>query len=270
MTPISHTRDTVGLLSRSIADLVVLDNAIVEDSSALEVVPADTLRLGVPRGYFYQGIDTETSVIIEAVLSRLAAANVQLFEVDIPDIGDLIARSAFPIALFEVAHDLPAYLEDFATGVNFGALSAAAASPDVQGVLALVSGEDRVSEASYAAALQARTQLRKNFHDYFIQGQFDAIIFPTTLLPARSIEDSQETVDLNDARVPAFPTYIHNTDPASIAALPAISLPAGLTASGLPVGIEVDGPEQSDRHLLAVAKTLEDLIAFGGRPGSRP
>ena len=75
-----------------------------------------------------------------------------------------------------------------------------------------------------------------------------------------------ETVELNGAQVPTLPTYIHNTDPASIAALPGISLPVGLTASGLPVGMEIDGPEQSDRRLLAIARTLERIIGFSGRP----
>ena len=39
-----------------------------------------------------------------------------------------------------------------------------------------------------------------------------------------------------------------------------------LTASGLPVGMEIDGPEQSDRRLLGVANTLESIIGFNARP----
>jgi len=130
----------------------------------------------------------------------------------------------------------------------------------------LVSGEGKTSEEVYAAAMDARQQLRKNFQEYFADLQLDAIIFPTTILPARPIEGSIETVELNGEQVPTLPTYIHNTDPASIAALPGISLPVGLTSSGLPVGMEIDGPELSDRHLLAVAKTLEDIAGFKGRP----
>jgi Asp-tRNA(Asn)/Glu-tRNA(Gln) amidotransferase A subunit family amidase len=45
-----------------------------------------------------------------------------------------------------------------------------------------------------------------------------------------------------------------------------ISLPVGLTSAGLPVGMEIDGPEQSDRRLLAVARTLESVIHFSARP----
>ena len=43
----------------------------------------------------------------------------------------------------------------------------------------------------------------------------------------------------------------------------------GLTAEGLPVGIEIDGPENSDRRLLAIAATLEQIFGFSARPPSR-
>jgi len=266
VTPISHTRDTVGLMARTVGDVVALDNVIVPAAPPLTEVAAPEIRLGVPRGYYYQDLDSEAAAVVAATLEKLSAAKVQLIEADVPDLAALLKQSAFPIALFEVAQDLPAYLQTFATGTDFAALSAAAASPDVNGALQMVSGPDRVTEEAYAAALAARKKLRQNFRDYFAGQRLDGIIFPTTLLPARPIEGGEETVELNGARVPTFPIYIHNTDPASIAALPAISLPAGLTAAGLPVGIEVDGPEQSDRHLLAAARTLEAIIAFKGWP----
>jgi mandelamide amidase len=266
VTPISKTRDTVGLLSRTVADLIVLDDVIVPGAPVVTAIAANEIRLGVPRAYFYQNIDAEAASVVEAVLVQLAAAGVQLIETDIPDIDGLMASSAFPIAFYEVLRDLTAYLEEFDTGVSFGELTAAAASPDVKGVLTLVSGEGKTSEEVYAAAMSAREQLRKNFQEYFASQQLDAIIFPTTILPARPIEGSLETVELNGERVPTLPTYIHNTDPASIAALPGISLPVGLTISGLPVGMEIDGPEQSDRRLLGVAKILEAIVGFSARP----
>ncbi len=266
VTPISKTRDTVGLLARTVTDLIVLDDVIVPGATAVTAIAASEIRLGVPRAYFYQNIDAEAARVVEATLASLTAAGVQLIETEIPDIDELMANSAFPIAFYEVLRDLTAYLEEFDTGVSFGELAAAAASPDVKGVLGLVSGDGKTSEEVYAAAMSARQQLRKNFAQYFADQKLDAIIFPTTILPARPIEGSLESVELNGEQVPTLPTYIHNTDPASIAALPGISLPVGLTASGLPVGMEIDGPEQSDRRLLAVARTLETIVGFSGRP----
>ena len=269
VTPISHTRDTVGLLSRTVADLIVLDDVIAGSTEPVAAIPAGEIRLGVPRAYYYRNLDLETAAVIETVLARIREAGVQLVEAEVPDVGDLLEMSAFPIALYEVARDLPAYLEEFDTGVSFSDLSASVASPDVHGVFGAVNGEGRIPDEVYAAALDAREQLRKNFRELFASQEFDAIIFPTTILPARPIAGSMETVELNGEQVPTLPSYIQNTDPASIAALPGLSLPVGLTASGLPVGMEIDGPEQSDRRLLAVAKTLESIIGFDGRPPQR-
>jgi len=266
VTPVSHTRDTIGLMSRSVADLIVLDDVIVQNAQPLLPLAPDEIRLGVPRAFYYQNLDQETAAVIEQVLVKLAQAHVQLIYAEIPDVADLIAQSGFPIALYEVQRDLPAYLAAFPTGISFAELSAAVASPDVQGILQSMTGAGAVSEEAYAAALNAREQLRKNFREYFAKQDLDGIIFPTTLLPARPIQGSLETVELNGIQVPTFPTYSHNTDSASIAGQPGISLPAGLTASGLPVGMEIDGPEQSDRRLLAVAKTLESIMDFRARP----
>jgi mandelamide amidase len=265
VTPVSHTRDTIGVMGRKVMDLVLLDETIVADAMPLTEVPASAIRLGVPRGYFYQDLDAELAVVVDLALQKLSAAKVQLVEADIPDIGSLVAASSFQIAGFEIVRDLPAYLENYSTGVVFADLVANIASPDVQRLMAWVTGEEAVTEESYQAGLRARQQLRQNFDAYFASQKLDAIIFPTTQLPARPIAGSDEAVDLNGAQVPTFPTYVRNTTPASMAALPGISLPAGLTAAGLPVGMEIDGPEQSDRHLLAVARTLEAIFDFRSR-----
>ena len=268
VTPISHTRDTIGLITWSVADLVLLDRVI--DSQGPDVTPLlpAEIRLGVPRTYFYANLDQQSAVVIGDTLALLAEAGVTLVDVDLDSIGPLIAQSGFPIALYEAAHDLPEYLESFGTGVTFSELAAAIASPDVRGIFAGISGEGQVSEEAYTAALSVREELRRVFREFFSAHDLDAIVFPTTLLPARPIENSMQTVELNGEQVPTFLTYIHNMDPGSIAALPGISLPVGLTATGLPVGIAIDGPANSDRQLLAIAATLEQIFGFSARPSA--
>ncbi len=266
VTPISHTRDTVGLIGRSVADLIVMDHIIDPGGQRISTVSADSIRLGVPRAYYFDNVDAQAGVVIEAALTRLSDAGVTLIPADPPGIDALLARSAFPLALYEVMIDLPAYLEEFSTGKDIAAIAEAAGSPDVQGLFASLLGDGKVPEEVYADALAARAEMREVFATYFENAELDAMIFPTTLLPARPIENSLQTVELNGAQVPTFPTYIHNTDPASIAALPGISLPVGLTANGLPVGIEIDGPEGTDRQLLAIAAEIERIFEFTARP----
>jgi mandelamide amidase len=266
VTPISHTRDTIGLLAWQVADLILLDSVIDTQGSAVPSLTPDEIRLGVPRTYYYANLDEQSARIIENALVLLANAGVTLIEVDPEGIGPLVAQSGFPIALYEAVHDLSDYLETFDTGVTLAELAAATASPDVQGIFAGITGDGQVGEDVYLAALETRELLRQVFRDYFDSNDLDAIIFPTTPLPARPIENSMQTVELNGVQVPTFPTYIHNTEPGSIAALPGISLPVGLTAKGLPVAIEIDGPENSDRRLLAIAAILEQIFAISARP----
>ena len=130
----------------------------------------------------------------------------------------------------------------------------------------LESMQEQISDSTYAKALSVREDMRNMMRDYFVRFDLDGLIFPITLLPARPIEDVLESAELNQARVPTFNTYTHNTDPATIAALPGISLPAGITHSGLPVGIEMDSPEGSDRKMLALAAVLEKILNFTAQP----
>jgi mandelamide amidase len=54
-----------------------------------------------------------------------------------------------------------------------------------------------------------------------------------------------------------FGTCIRNTDPCTNAGIPSVSIPAGLTSGGLPVGMQIDGPLGSDSNLLAIGMGIE-------------
>jgi indoleacetamide hydrolase len=71
-------------------------------------------------------------------------------------------------------------------------------------------------------------------------------------------------VSMNGGQVRTFQTFIRNTTCGSGAGIPGVSLPAGLTRSGLPVGLGLDGPAGSDRKLLSIALAIE--AEFGVLP----
>jgi mandelamide amidase len=66
--------------------------------------------------------------------------------------------------------------------------------------------------------------------------------------------------------VPVFDTMIRNTDPGSNAGLPGLSLFAGMTPGGLPVGLEIDGPVGSDTKLLGLGMSIEAILGTAPRP----
>lgn len=257
VTPVSRTRDTIGLMANTVSGIALLDGVITHRDQRIAPRTAATMRLGIC-SYFFAGIDREIKPVIDAALAGLTAAGVELVDVDMPDLGPLMELSAFPIAMYEVSRELRQYLVKYDTGIDFPMLLNAVASSDVKALLQLAAGE-QVSAEAYAAALVARAQLAQHYQLAFAEHELTAMVMPTTPLPSRDIEHPLDTVDLNGVQVPTFPTYIRNTEPATIAALPSLTLPAGLTRHGLPVGLLLDGID--DRELLATGLQIEKVLS---------
>lgn len=259
IVPISHTRDTAGPMTRSVADCALLDR-VVTGSTELAVVSLKGLRLGVPRGHFWENLDTEVASLMEATLRALKEQGAVLVEADIPDAARLDNEAGFPIALYETIVDLDAYLAEHGSTMRYADIVAQVASPDVKGLLQSLLGEGAVPEAAYRHALNVqRPQLQAAYSDYFKRHDLSAVVFPTTPLPAALIGED-ETVTLNGQVVPTFPTFIRNCSPASVAGIPGISLPAAMTRAGLPLGLELDGPQNADARLLAIARAVEAAL----------
>ncbi|MEJ2122501.1 MAG: indoleacetamide hydrolase [Alphaproteobacteria bacterium] len=261
ITPISHTRDTAGPMARTVADLILLDRAIA-GGGQVEAAAANGIRLGVPRGAFWANLGPETKRVAEAALEKLKAAGVTLVEADLPTVQELNNKVSFPVALYEAPRDLSDYLKIYKTGLTVQAVADKIASPDVKGVfMGPILGEKPMPKPAYDAAIKTfRPQLRQAYAEYFAANKVDAIIFPTTPLVAAPIKGSDETVMLNGKKVPTFPTYIRNTDPGSNAGIPGLTVPAGLSKDGMPVGLEIDGPAWTDRRLLAIGLTMESVL----------
>ena len=261
VVPISHTRDTVGPMGRSVADVALLDSVITATPLAV-ALPLRGLRIGVPAS-FWAGLDLQVAAVMAAARSQLQAAGVVFVNVDIPTLAEVNAKVSFPLALHEPIADIPAYLAATGvTGISLADVAAGVASPDVKAafgaILADAFGKD------YDAAMRThRPRLRSLYEAYFRSAVLDAMMFPTTIAPAALIDVARGSgqVSVNGgAPADSFATFIRNTDPGSNAGIPGLSLPAGLTGSGLPVGLELDGPVGSDRRLLGIGLAMEALL----------
>lgn len=253
--PISHTRDTAGPMARTVADCVLLDTVVTGAAPVSPRAPKD-LRLGVPRQFFCEPLDTELARLFDAFLDRLRDAGATLIEVDLSAAKDLNDRAGMAITGYELRVDIPGYLRAHDLPFGLETLVAQIASPDVKRMFAL---RAEVTEAHYRDALDfQRPALQKLYADCFRQHALTSLIFPTTPLPAPKIGDDETTL-LNGQIVPTFPTVARNTGPGSVAGLPGVAFPIGMTAAGLPVGVELDGPIGSDNNLLAAALVLEAL-----------
>ncbi|RKV92357.1 MAG: Asp-tRNA(Asn)/Glu-tRNA(Gln) amidotransferase GatCAB subunit A, partial [Candidatus Saccharimonas sp.] len=104
-------------------------------------------------------------------------------------------------------------------------------------------------DAYYLKAQKARTILINEFSKLF--EQYDFLLLPTAPTPAFAIgENTSDPVKMYLADV--------MTVPPSLAGLPAISVPAGISAGGLPIGAQLVGSMKSDAKLIALAGDMED------------
>lgn len=260
IAPISHTRDTAGPMARTVLDVALLDSILCGQVPDANFSPAraENLRLGVLRDPCWQGLEAGVATVCDQALVKLADAGIELIDVKVDQLEALSAAIGFPVALYEFAHDLPAYLQVAHFPLSLTALADGVGSPDVAQIIRGLLAQG-IPASVYQHALETRVVLQAAYKKCFAAHRLDALIFPTTPLTARPIGDD-ETVALNGGRVPTFATFIRNTDPGSNAGIPGISIPAGLTPEGLPVGLELDGGYQNDRALLAVAATIEAIL----------
>ena len=269
IVPISHTRDTAGPMARSVGDCALLDAVVTGGKTAAAGASLKGMRIGVPRRHFWEGLDDEVGRIGEDALRRIREAGATLVDVDLGEAAALAAECGFPIALYEARADIGRYLAEHGNSLDFEGLVQRTASPDVKAVLQGLSGAGAVPEAAYRRAMATlRPTLQEAYRRLFRDQGAAAVIFPTTPLPAAAIGED-ETVIVNGTPRPTFPTFIRNCEPASLAGIPGVSLPAGMTAEGLPVGIEIDGPEGSDAELLGIGAALEAVLPHQPAPPLR-
>jgi Asp-tRNA(Asn)/Glu-tRNA(Gln) amidotransferase A subunit family amidase len=255
VVPVSRTRDTVGLLTGDVADAMLVDQAITGVASKrLELAGR---RLGVPRPLFYDGLEVEVSAVLEGALARLADAGAVLVDTEVADLEALLAPIALPLTLFECPREIGVYLAAHRSPVRVWEIVEAMASPVERGWLENELWGEPVSDESYRSIIaNGRPAVIDAYQRCFESGRLDALVVPTTRLTARPV-GQDETVLIDGQPVPTLEAYLRNTDPAAVAGLPSISVPAGRTASGLPVGLSFEGPPGGDATILGLAEAFE-------------
>ncbi len=269
ITPISHTRDTAGPMAATMADVALLDRVIAGGEA---IAPADLgdVRIGLVKSMLVN-LDSDTEAAFQAALVRLTSEGVTVVDIEMPDLAALNAAVGFPVALYEAYDDMVAYLARTATGVTIEAMVAQIASADVKGTyeglvlprkLPAPDGSLVDAKLLYDEAINvARPMLQAVYQQTFVNNGLDAIAFPTT--PRVAIASNAESSSLGN-----FGLFIQNTDPGSNAGIPGIQIPIALGAtSGLPIGLELDGPAGSDERLLAIGVALDGV--FGRLPAPK-
>ena len=233
LIPLSLTLDAVGPISRSVVDLaIVLDAMAAQDADDpstvavnadyLAAVSADGLqgrRIGVDQ---HPTLTGDVAGVFEAALGELAANGVQLVEIDVPNTPP--------------ASDLGAFMEP----EEKAALNAYLAKyPDPP--LAIESAPP-LDTLTHRAAIEGRASYRRTVTALLDEHQLDAVVYPGAMTVATPIGTGSEPFDCQRA---------------SVGGLPALVMPAGFSADGLPIAIELMGRQFDEETLIAMAAGWE-------------
>ena len=259
--PIAESRDTVGPMALCISDLALLDS-IITDEYGLPPIALNELRLGVPRE-FWRNLDADTKKLTEAALDKLKAHGIHLVTIDDAGLQELNEPVGFSVVIYEAYDCMVKYLSDYGHDMDIEQLAEKIGSPDVRSIYEnwvlprKVPSSDGLIDVKplYKAAQNGgRKALRERYQELFTQHNLDALFFPTTAIVAPLAND--------DVNFPSnFEYLIQNTEPSASAGIPSLQIPVGLgDSTGLPVGVQLDGPQGSDRRLLAIGQLLESIF----------
>ncbi len=243
--PLVASLDHCGPMTRTVADAALmlqvlagydrLDIASVEhpaeDYVAALASPVKQLRVGVARVPFVDHLDADVAIAFEAALTTLRTLTRSMSDVVLPSTADAT-----------VGGEMYAYHEAL-----FGKLASRYQIPTRRN---LQNGAN-AKAAEYIRGRWALDLLRRTIDDSFTE--VDVVVLPTRRHTPRTVEASLEREEKDIPRNPE----LENTGAFNTFGIPAISVPCGFTATGLPIGLMIAGPRFAEGRVLALAQAYE-------------
>ena len=191
-------------------------------------------RVGIPDASFYSDLHPETERAVQTAIKTLGELGFQMIDVALPGF-DVAEKASAKILLAEAAAYHHEHMEQHADQIGEDVLTRFRWGLDVTGV-------------EYALARRTQVEWRRQLEILF--ESIDALVLPATPLPATPIDESDPLL-LSQSNLPRFTRMFNLTGN------PAIVLPCGLTQSGLPIGLQIVGPNWQEDKILQVAHTYE-------------
>jgi Asp-tRNA(Asn)/Glu-tRNA(Gln) amidotransferase A subunit family amidase len=258
IVPLSHTQDVAGPLARSMIDLVTVLDATIDGAAFSENLDANALdgaRLGLLTDYLVSSEEyAEVSQVVRHAATAMEKYGATVVDLQIDDL-DEISRGTGVID-YEFASDLASYLQ--AADAPVGSLDDVMESGQYHEALERRyrrSLERANDDEEYRKRLARRPALARLLVDAMDEHQLDAIVYPTLRTKPVAVGESQSG---SLCRLAAH------------SGLPAISLPAGFTDDGVPVGIELLARSHEDGRLVALGFAWEQKASPRRPPATTP
>ncbi len=263
--------DQIGPLTRNVSDAEVLFRAIAgedpnDPTSAPEpemAKPAGKMTVGVPYGFFTEGLGREVKDNFKYSLERLEGLGHKVVEIEMPHVEHALA-CYYIIMPAEVSANMARF-----DGLRYGVLKS---GDDLLADYEKTRGEGLGREvrrrimlgtyvlsagyydAYYGRAAAMREMIRRDFEEVFETGSgsgVDVVAMPTAPSPAFGLGEKVDD---------PIQMYLEDvfTVPANLAGVPAISIPSGNTGQGLPLGLELIAPAWGEDRLFALGRQFNN------------
>ncbi len=253
--PLSASLDHVGPITRTVADAAILLNAIadpaaknaaghavdVPDYAALLGKAPKSLRVGIPRSFFFEDLDPEVAAAVDQALTVITALTADTQDISLNIDTDRILQQAESYAVHaeSVARSPELYQAETLRRIRSG-----------QNIT-----QSQISEGR-AKLEQSRREIQRVFEEV------DLLVTPTVPIPAPQLAELEEHPDLLRPRELVM---LRNTRPFNVWGIPAISVPCGFTKAGLPIGLQISGSHWQEATVLQLAYAYEQATGWHKR-----
>ena len=257
VVPMSATFDNVGPMTRTVLDCAILLGAMAghdpADPDSLDVpVPDFTsgiesgvkgLRIGVERDFYFGPLVVpDVARAIGSALDFLVSEGAELVEMKIPEL-----ELSVPIAMPPILADTTAYHRTWLRERT---------SRYERPTRVMIELGEIIPATHYITAQRARRVLRDRFRTAFVQSRVDVMIAPTLPRPTVPVEELNLVLTDRTGESPGS-SYFRQCVAANIVGVPAMSVPAGFSGDGLPIGMAVFGRPLDEATMFRVARTYE-------------
>jgi len=270
--------DQIGPMTKTVADSALLMNVISGkdplDSTSADIPTPDFsqalgrdvrgLKMGIPKEYFTSGLDPEVERSVMQAIKTLESLGLKMVEISLPHL-DYAVATYYILACAEASTNLSRYdgvkygfrsensehLLDMYQNTREEGFGEEVKRRIILGTFVLSSG---YYDAYYLKGQKVRTLIKQDFENAY--QHCDVIVAPTSPIPAFKLGEKM------DDPLQMYLADIH-TISANLAGIPAISIPAGLTAAeNLPVGLQLMGRHFDEETLLAIGHRFQENTGF--------
>lgn len=273
--------DQAGPMARTVKDCALMLNAMAgaddKDSTVANIPVPDYTKaltgdikgkkIGIPKEYRLDGLNEDVQRIWDKGIQFLKDAGAEIVDISLPH-----TKYALPVyyivACAEASSNLSRYDGvRYTTRVDGNSLDEMYENTRTDGfgdevVRRILLGTFVLSAGFYDAYYTRAQRVRRLIYNDFVEAfkQVDAILVPAAPTPALSAEDMKNMKPVDVYAGDVF------TTPASLAGVPGLSLPIGLSQNGLPIGLQVIGKHFDENTVFQVADVLEKLANFDKTP----